>query len=455
MIESTNPKNGKTIKTYEKLSDKESLEKLDKAHKRFQSWQKTSFEDRSKLFTSLADELEKNKKEWSKLMTDEMGKPIDQAESEIEKCQWVCRFYSENAKSFLETDSIDADYKKSHVAFRPLGVILAVMPWNFPFWQVFRFAAPSIMAGNTAVLKHASNVPGCSLAIEEAFSKAGFPEGVFQSLLIDQDQTSKLIAHDQVRAVTLTGSTAAGKKVASLAGENLKKTVLELGGSDAYLVLADADVDLAVEKCTQSRLLNSGQSCIAAKRFIVHKSLVEEFSEKMKKSFEKKKWGDPMETGQDLGPMARADLRDELHEQVKKSIEKGAHCLTGGEIPDKDGAFYPPTVLKDVKPGQPAFDEELFGPVAAIISFDSVDEAIALSNQSKFGLGGGIFSKDEDKAYKIAVESLDTGSVFINDFVKSDPRLPFGGVKQSGYGRELSYFGIKEFVNTKTVCVKS
>ncbi len=453
MIESINPKNNKKIKSYEKLSSNTLKEKLNLAHESFSQWKKQDFEKRGELFIKLAKVLEDNKEEWAKLISDEMGKPLKQSISEIEKCQWVCQFYSENAKSFLQAEEIRTDFSTSQVVYSPLGVLLAVMPWNFPFWQVFRFAAPSLMAGNTALLKHASNVPGCSLAIEKAFTLAGFPEGVFQSLLIDQEQVSDLISNPIVRAITLTGSTAAGKKVAAQAGENLKKTVLELGGSDAYIILADADLEQAVDKCSQSRLLNTGQSCIAAKRFLVHKSLYPDFIEKMKVVFEDKKIGDPLVTENDLGPMARADLRDELHKQVEASIANGAELITGGKIPQQKGAFYPPTILANVKPGMLAFDEELFGPVAAIVCIESIEEGIELANQSPYGLGGGIFSKNTKESLEVASADFDTGSIFINDFVKSDPRLPFGGVKNSGYGRELSTMGIKEFVNAKTICV--
>lgn len=454
MIQAINPKNGKLIKTYESLSDQDALGKLEISHKHFFEWKHKPFKEKAQLFYQLADILNKNIKTWSELITNEMGKPIEQSRAEIEKCQWVCRYYAEHAEDFLKKESITTDYQVSDVVFQPLGVILAVMPWNFPFWQVFRFAAPTLMAGNTAILKHASNVPGCSMAIQQAFINAGFPEGVFQSLLIGHKQIATLIKDPRVRAVTLTGSTQAGKKVAVLAAESLKKSVLELGGNDAYLILGDADVERAAEKCSQSRLLNAGQSCIAAKRFLVHKNIYNSFCKKIKNIFESKKWGDPILKNSDLGPMARLDLRDGLHQQVQKSIEQGAKLLTGGMIPKELGAYYPPTVLADIHPGMVAFEEELFGPVASITPVESLAKAIELSNKSCFGLGGGIFSRNTEKAYQIAKDQLDTGSVFINDFAQSDPRLPFGGVKGSGYGRELSSFGIKEFVNTKTLCVQ-
>jgi succinate-semialdehyde dehydrogenase/glutarate-semialdehyde dehydrogenase len=376
-----------------------------------------------------------------------------QGRAEIAKCAWVCDFYADRAESFLQPEPVETDASKSFVTFQPIGVVLAVMPWNFPFWQVFRFAAPALMAGNAGVLKHASNVPGCALAIEDVFTNAGFPENVFRTLLIGSKQVDAIIENPYVKAVTLTGSTPAGKAVASKAGEMLKKTVLELGGSDPYVILEDADLNSAVSTCVTSRLINSGQSCINAKRFVVVEPLREEFERIFVERMGEMEMGDPLDESTEVGPQARADLRDELHEQVRQSIKKGARCLLGGEVPDGDGAYYPPTVLTDVTRGMPAYDEELFGPVAAIIRAKDEREAIAIANDSSFGLGAAVFTSDLAKGEQIASEEIEAGACFVNAFVKSDPRLPFGGVKESGYGRELSHYGIREFVNIKTVYV--
>jgi len=383
-----------------------------------------------------------------------MGKPVAGGRSETEKCAWVCEYYADNAERFLADEPIETDASESFVAYQPLGIVLAVMPWNFPFWQVFRFAAPNLMAGNAGVLKHASNVPGCALAIEEVFRDAGFPENVFRTLMIGSNLVEDVIRHPLVRAVTLTGSTAAGRAVAQAAGHTLKKSVLELGGSDPYVILSDADLDAAAETCVNSRLINSGQSCIAAKRFVVVQSVRDAFEKKFVKRMEAKRMGDPHAEDSDIGPQARHDLRDDLHRQVLESVEKGARCLTGGRIPDMKGAYYPPTVLTDVRKGMPAFDDELFGPVAAIIPVANEEEAIRVANDSVFGLGAAVFTNEVERGRRIARESLEAGACFVNAFVKSDPRLPFGGIKESGYGRELGPHGIREFVNAKTVWVK-
>jgi succinate-semialdehyde dehydrogenase/glutarate-semialdehyde dehydrogenase len=387
-------------------------------------------------------------------MAVEMGKPARNGRSEANKCAWVCDYYAENAQIFLKRERVQTDATRSFVSYQPLGVVLAVMPWNFPFWQVFRFAAPALMAGNAGVLKHASNVPGCALAIEEVFLKAGFPENIFRTLLIGSSMVNDVIENPLVMAITLTGSTPAGRAVASKAGEMLKKTVLELGGSDPYVILGDADLEATVNTCVYSRLINAGQSCIAAKRFIVVESIKEEFEQLYIQKMQAVKMGDPMDETVVVGPQARHDLRDELHLQVEKSIKKGAKCLLGGEIPAGKGAFYPPTILTNVKKGMPAYDEELFGPVAAIIPVKDEGEAIAAANDSVFGLGSAIFTRDIEKGTKLAEKDLQAGSSFVNTFVRSDPRLPFGGIKGSGYGRELSHFGIREFVNIKTIFVK-
>jgi succinate-semialdehyde dehydrogenase/glutarate-semialdehyde dehydrogenase len=411
---------------------------------------KTSFPDRAKLMRAAAGVMRDRKNELAALMADEMGKVIRDGIAEVQKCADCCDYYAEHAQRFLQKQSVDSDAQESYIAYDPLGVILAIMPWNFPFWQVFRFAAPALMAGNVGVLKHASNVSGCALAIEAIFKDAGFPANAFSTLLVESSRVEALIRNPLVAAVTLTGSTPAGRSVASIAGSELKKSVLELGGSDAYVVLDDADLDLAVDACVKSRLINGGQSCIAAKRFIVVRPLREAFEQRYVERFRAVRIGDPRDPATDIGPMARTDLRDQVHEQVMKSVQQGAKLLVGGVVPDGPGAYYPATVLAGVKPGMTAFDEEIFGPVAAIIEADDEQHAIALANQSVFGLGAALFTRDKDKADRIARE-IEAGSVFVNTFVKSDPRLPFGGIKQSGYGRELSWFGIQEFVNIKTV----
>jgi succinate-semialdehyde dehydrogenase/glutarate-semialdehyde dehydrogenase len=386
-------------------------------------------------------------------MAVEMGKPLAGGKAEIEKCAWCCDYYAQSAEAFLRSEPIETDARKSYVAHRPLGVVLAVMPWNFPFWQVFRFAAPALMAGNAGVLKHASNVPGCALAIEELFRDAGFPEGLFRTLLIESKQIEKLLDHEEIVAATLTGSVKAGRSVASLSGARVKKTVLELGGSDAYLILEDAALDQSAEACAASRLINSGQSCIAAKRFIAVDAVHDAFVERFVREMQKRKLGDPLAEGTDVGPQARADLRDELHQQVEKSLARGARCVLGGKVPPGPGAFYPPTVLVDVKPGMPAYDEELFGPVASVIRARDEADAIRIANDTEFGLGAAVFTQDVERGQRIAEREIEAGSCFVNAFVKSDPRLPFGGIRHSGYGRELSHHGIREFVNIKTVYV--
>lgn len=453
-IQSINPATGENIKSYTLHTDQEVSNKIDQVHQAWLLWKETSFEQRSTLLNKMADVLISRKDELAKLMALEMGKPVTQGIAEVEKCAAVCRYYADHAKDQLADMVIETEASKSFVAFKPLGVVLAVMPWNYPFWQVFRFLAPALAAGNCGVLKHASNVPGCALAIEDVVKQAGFPEHVFKTLLISSQAVEKVIEHKHIKAVTLTGSNAAGSKVAQKAGELIKKTVLELGGSDSYVVLEDADLDLAVKACVDGRLLNSGQSCIAAKRFIVVKPLIEQFTVKYIKQMRAKIMGDPMDTKTEVGPQARVDLRNELHKQVTDSIKAGAVCELGGKIPDEKTAFYPPTVLTNVKKGMPAFDEELFGPVAAIIEANDEAHAIELANDSTFGLGGAVFTNDIKRGEYIAANLMQSGSCFVNAFVKSDPRLPFGGIKQSGYGRELSIFGIREFVNIKTVYIK-
>jgi succinate-semialdehyde dehydrogenase/glutarate-semialdehyde dehydrogenase len=452
-ITSINPATGEAIKTYDEATPEEVASAVAQAHEAWQSWRTTMFADRAVLMKETARILHERKADLARLMAAEMGKPLKQGIAEVEKCAWACEYYAENAETHLAPDIIRTEASTSYVSFEPLGVVLAVMPWNFPLWQVFRFAAPALMAGNVGVLKHSSNVPGCALAIEEIFTEAGFPTGAFRTLLIPSGQVQAVIEHRLVRAVTLTGSTSAGKAVAAQAGAVLKKTVLELGGSDPYLVLEDADLDHAVQTCVNSRLINCGQSCIAAKRFIVLEPIVTVFTEKFVALMKAKKVGDPFVDGTDIGPLARRDLRDDLHQQVLESIEQGAKLLLGGEVSSGKDAYYPPTVLADVKPGMPAYDDELFGPVAAIIRAKDEVDAVRIANDTIFGLGAAVFTKDLKRGERIA-RQLEAGSAFVNSLVASDPRLPFGGIKQSGYGRELGSYGIKEFVNAKTICVK-
>ena len=450
---SINPATGETFKIFEEMSPATVTSAIAGSYRAFQTWKSQSFEERATLMLKLSEVLLTKKSELAQLMAREMGKPLNQGVAEAEKCASVCRYYAEQAEFFLTEDHIRTEASRSYVSFEPLGPVLAVMPWNFPLWQVFRFAAPTLMAGNTALLKHSSNVSGCAVAIEELFTEAGFAKGIFTTLLISSSQVEYVIKDPRVKAITITGSTEAGRDVARIAGENLKKVVLELGGSDAYIVLDDADIDAAVELCVKSRLINSGQSCISAKRFVVVKKIAEEFTQKFVKIMQSKKMGDPLADDTVVGPLARHDLQEQLHQQVLTSVRNGAVLALGGQIPVDNGAYYVPTVLTDVKPGMPAYDDELFGPVAAIIVASDENDAIRIANDTVFGLGAAIFSRDSARAEKLALQ-LETGCCFINAIVASDPRLPFGGVKNSGYGRELGSYGIKEFVNTKTVYVK-
>lgn len=452
-IVSINPVNGRIIKKYRPHTPKQVDQKIKQTHKAWLSWKETSHHQRRTCLTEMALVLQKRKKELAILMAQEMGKPITQGVAEIEKCASVCEYYAANAEKFLSNQTIETDASKSFITFQPIGVVLAIMPWNFPFWQVFRFLAPALAAGNCGVLKHASNVPGCALAIEDLVRQAGLPANVFQTLLVESPVVEKIIENPLIQAVTLTGSTNAGKLVAQKAGSLIKKTVLELGGSDGYIILKDADLEKAAEICVNSRLINNGQSCIAAKRFIVVKSVEKKFTKLFINKMKAKKLGDPMDTSTDIGPQARIDLRNQLHEQVKLSVKKGAKPVLGGILPKGKNAFYPATVLTKVKPGMPAYDEEMFGPVAAIISAKNEADAIRIANDSNFGLGAAVFTQDQKKAEKIASTQLQAGACFANALVKSDPRLPFGGIKQSGYGRELGLFGIHEFVNIKSVYI--
>lgn len=454
IIEIRNPVDGSLVKTYTEMPTSQLEEILSESFMAFQEWKTTSFNTRRNLFKKAGDILRTNVRAFGELMMIEMGKPIKSGMAEIEKCAWCCDFFAERSESFLAREDVLTGAKKSFVTFQPLGPILAIMPWNFPFWQVFRFAAPSLMAGNVGVLKHASNTTGCGLAIEEIFEKAGFPKNVFRTLIASNKAIDGLISNDHIAAVTLTGSTQAGKIVGKIAGACIKKIVLELGGSDPYIILEDANLTSAVETCVASRLTNAGQSCIAAKRFIVVKSIKEQFEKLFVEKMSEVKMGDPAKEDTLLGPQARFDLRDALHDQVQKSIELGATCLLGGSIPSLGGAYYPPTVLTNVQKGMPAYDEEIFGPVAAIISAANEEEAINIANDSLYGLGAVIFTENRERGEMIAANKLDAGLCFVNTLVKSDPRMPFGGIKQSGYGRELSKFGILEFVNVKSVVVE-
>ena len=452
MLVSINPATGDEIARYHAASDAEIEAALLAAEKAFASWRRTDFSARAALMQRLGDLLDTNAEQLAQLISVEVGKPIVEARAEVAKCALVCRYYADNAADMLADRQLDAG-GKSFVHYEPLGPILAVMPWNFPFWQVFRFACPALMAGNVGLLKHASNVSGCALAIADVFTEAGFPTGVFQALLVPSAGLETVLASPAVVAATVTGSEGAGAAVAEKAGSLLKKVVLELGGSDPYLVLEDADVAAAAEICVKSRVINSGQSCIAAKRFIVHDAVYDEWLALFVEAMRSLSVGNPLDEGTRIGPLAREDLRDELHNQVEMSVAAGASAVLGGRVPAGPGAFYPPTVLVDVGPGMPAYDEELFGPVAAVIRVRSEEEAIAVANDTRFGLGAAVFTRDATRGRNIAATQLEAGTCVVNTFVASDPALPFGGIKSSGFGRELSDLGIREFVNVKTVTV--
>jgi succinate-semialdehyde dehydrogenase/glutarate-semialdehyde dehydrogenase len=452
-IEAVNPATDEVLATYDEMTPASVGQIIGEVNEAFLAWRRIPFPERATPMRRAAEILRAEASELAHLMAREMGKPVRDGVAEAQKCALTCDFYAENAARFLAREPIKTEAGNSFVAFNPLGVVLAVMPWNFPFWQVFRFAAPGLMAGNGAVLKHASNVPGCALAIEDIFRRAGFPANLFRTLLIGSGRVETVIEHPLIRAATLTGSGAAGRAIARQAGGLLKKTVLELGGSDPYLVLEDADPEFAATVCTKARLINSGQSCIAGKRFIVVDAIRHDFEDRFVEQMAAARVGDPFKEDTRVGPLARRDLRDTLHRQVEASVAKGARCLLGGVIPEGRGAYYPPTVLTDVRAGMPAYDEELFGPVAAIIPVKNEEEAIAAANDSSFGLGAAVITRDSSRGERIAAELIESGCVFVNDAVRSDPRLPFGGIKQSGYGRELSGYGIKEFVNIKTVWV--
>ncbi len=453
-LKSINPATGEVIREYEEFHSDEINEAIEGNYKAFKTWRKTDIAERANLLNNAAKVLRDKLEGLAFNITSEMGKNIVEARAEVEKCAKVCEYYAQHGEEFLQPEIIPTEAQESYAAMQPIGPVLAIMPWNFPLWQVFRFAAPTLMAGNVGLLKHASNVPACALSIENVFVEAGFPKDVFRSLLIRSSKIEKIIADKRVKAVTLTGSTPAGKAVAATAGKHLKKCVLELGGSDPYVILEDADIDQAVDACVAGRILNAGQSCIGAKRFIIVENAYEEFAEKFTDKMREITIGDPFDESKNMGPLARYNFREDIHRQVENSIAKGAKLLTGGYVPNRDGAFYPATVLGDVVEGMVAYHEELFGPVASLIRAKDEQDAIRIANDSIFGLGAAVFTKDIEKGKRIAEEELDAGCCFVNDFVRSDPRMPFGGVKESGYGRELSHYGMKEFMNIKGVYIK-
>lgn len=452
MLKSINPYHGNIVHVYPEHRPEEISRIVNEVHLAHRDWAEMNISLRAEKLRSVAELLRKDKLHYARLITEEMGKIIREAEAEIEKSAWVCEFYADHAHEMLREETVISDASKSFVTFEPLGVILAIMPWNFPFWQVFRFAAPALMAGNTVVLKHASNVPGCAMAIEKIFRDAGFPENCFRTLLIRSDQVQSVIAHEFIRGVTLTGSENAGREVAKIAGMHLKKTVLELGGSDPFIVLNDADLEKCVENAVSARMVNTGQSCIAAKRFIIVQQVQEEFTEMLKKRVLQLKAGDPLEYTTDYGPLARPDLLDELKNQVARSVQLGASVILGGKPSSWEENVYEPTILTDVTDEMPVFREETFGPVFALMAVEDELAAIRCANNSRFGLGASIWTGDVEKGLQLA-KRIEAGMVFINGMVKSDPRLPFGGIKHSGYGRELSLFGIREFMNIKTIWV--
>jgi succinate-semialdehyde dehydrogenase / glutarate-semialdehyde dehydrogenase len=449
-----NPATGEPGRSYDRHTIEDGLAAAKAARAAFLDWRRTGFAERSRIIHKAADILRARELEFAKLMTEEMGKTVDDSRAEIEKCAFHCDWFADHAAEYLARQPADMGGGEAFVTFNPIGIVLAVMPWNFPFWQVIRAAAPALMAGNGMLLKHASNVPGCALAIEEVLHQAGAPKDLFRTLLLESRDVEPLIKDDNVAAATLTGSVPAGKAVATAAGSVLKKCVLELGGSDAYVVLEDADIEAAATLAAKARMVNGGQSCIAGKRFIVVRSIVDRFADALVEAMRGYQMGDPASEGTKLGPMVSVKARDEIHKQVEESVAKGAKLRLGGKVPDRPGAWYPATVLTDVRAGQPAHDDEVFGPVAAVIAADDEAEAIRIANDSEFGLGSGVMTADLDRGRRIAAEELEAGMSFVNENVRSDPRTPFGGVKHSGYGRECGAFGIHEFVNIKTVHVR-
>jgi succinate-semialdehyde dehydrogenase/glutarate-semialdehyde dehydrogenase len=449
-IESINPANGKRLRRFAQATRAAINTALERAASTAADWRAASLDERRNLLSAAAHHLREGKVAYGELMALEMGKPITQAIAEVEKCAWTCDYFAQQAATMLADEAVPTEATRSFVSFEPLGVVLAVMPWNFPFWQVFRFAAPALMAGNVAILKHASNVPQCALAIEDVFRRAGLPRGVFQTLLVGSQVVERLIADARIAAVTITGSEPAGVQVATTAGHHLKKVVLELGGADPFIVLADADLEATCRMAAQARVVNSGQSCIAAKRFIVDRAIAPAFAAGFVEQMQALRVGDPLDPATQVGPLARGDLLAELEEQVRRSVRRGARVLTGGHRIAGHGFFYEPTVLGDVRPGMPAYDEEVFGPVASLIVADDEEDAIRIANDSRFGLGASLWTRDFERGLALA-RRVASGVVFVNDMVKSDPRLPFGGIKKSGYGRELASYGLKEFTNIKTI----
>lgn len=452
-IQTINPATGKIEKTYLEYSKEEVKKSIGDSHEAFLKWRQTDIGERSRLMKNAAAVMKNKRDEYAYIITTEMGKPIKQSIAEVEKCAWVCDYFAENAEKMLSKEIIETDASESYVEFNPFGVILAVMPWNFPFWQVFRFAAPSLMAGNVGLLKHSSNVPMCALAIEQIFLNAGFPKNVFKTLLIGSEPVKDIIRDPRIKAATLTGSEPAGRVIAETCGKELKKTVLELGGSDPFIVLEDVNIEEVANLAVKARLINNGQSCIASKRFIVVEKIYNEFANKFVNAMNAVKVGNPMDESVELGPIAREDLLYELDSLVKDSISKGARVLTGGKVLPGRGFFYAPTILDNLSKGMPAYDDEIFGPVASLIKAKDAEDAISIANNSPFGLGASIWTGNIELAKQMATK-IESGCVFINGMVKSDPRLPFGGIKNSGYGRELSHYGIKEFVNIKSVWIK-
>ncbi|WP_137168486.1 NAD-dependent succinate-semialdehyde dehydrogenase [Salinimonas lutimaris] len=452
-VQTINPATEETLQTYTLLSTEEANKAIDASHDAYNQWRKTTLEERSKLLHSLADTIEARKDDLVELMIQEMGKVKEQGYQEVALCAGICRYTADNAAEQLKEEQRDYDGGSAIITYQPVGVILGIQPWNFPLYQVIRYSVPNVMAGNTTVLKHADNVFGMAKMIQELYEEAGFPKNVYQSLLISGSTASELIKHDKVRGVTFTGSDGVGKKVAENAGSQSKKTVLELGSNDAFVVLEDADIDTAVQACVQGRVINNGETCVSAKRFVVTDKVYEQFKEAYVEAFNKLKVGDPRAEDTDVGPMARKDLVEKLDKQVQESIDAGATCIMGGKMSDNTGYYYPLTILEDVKPGMPAYDDELFGPVASFIRAKDDEDAMRIANDSRYGLGGGIFSKDEKRAIELARSEFDTGMININGYSLAQPNLPFGGVKESGYGREHGGFGIKEFVNAKTIFI--
>ncbi len=452
-IQTQNPYTEKIEKTYKPMGDLAIEKRIKDAHNAHLKWEKLSIKQRGGYLKKVAKLLLKNKRQYASVIAGEMGKPLTQSISEVEKCALNCEFFADNTEKFLKEEIHDTEYKHARVEFEPLGIVFAVMPWNFPFWQVFRFAAPALMGGNAIVLKHASNVPACTLLIEEIFVKAGLPKNLFVSLLAESKQVERIIKNKYIRAITLTGSEAAGSAVAAIAGKEIKKAVLELGGSDPFVILRDVDLEKAVSAAVQSRIPNAGQVCVSGKRFIIEKSIAEKAIKLIKEKTEKIMLGDPMDPNTEMGPLAKADIRDEVAKQVSDSIKKGAKCVSGGKIPNRQGYFYEPTVLINVKKGMPAYDEEIFGPVMSVIVAEDDNDAIRIANDHAYGLGAAVWCKNEKRAFKVA-RAIEAGIVAINGIARSDPRFPFGGTKKSGFGRELGAYGIREFVNIKTILAK-